>query len=178
MSKKCDNTSVAVIARDPDCRNSSLDRILLIERKKYNPGFALVAGHQDGDNSEKAAKKELFEEVGLSADFLRPRLLITLNNPCKREGGSYHRWEIFIAEKWSGNIKKSENEVKNFIWADKVMIKELASRLEKFAEENKLSVDNKHLSELVKATNESESWKRSPGLEPPMYVLFKELGII
>src|SRR3989344_6505300 len=71
MPKKCDNTSVAVIVKDLDCRNFSLDRILLIERKIYNPGFALPAGHCDGDDVEKTAKKELFEEVGLTALFLK-----------------------------------------------------------------------------------------------------------
>lgn len=170
MVKKCDNTSVAVIVKNPE------GKILLIERKKYNPGFALPAGHEDGDGSEKAAKKEFLEETGLVADFLRSRLLITLKNPCKREGGSHHRWSIFIAEKWHGEVKKSEDEVKSFVWADKEMILEFARRLENFMKENNLSIDN--LPVVVRVTNESESWKRVPGLEPPMYVLFKELGII
>lgn len=170
MSKKCDNTSVAVIVKNPD------GKILLIERKKNNPGWALPAGHQDGDGAEKGAKRELKEEVGLTADYLRPRLMITLKNPCKREGGTYHRWTIFIAEKWHGEVKKSEEEVISFVWADKEMILEFARRLERFLEENNLSLDN--LPAVVKATNKLESWKRILGLEPPMYVLFKELKII
>lgn len=176
MTKKCDNTSVGVIVQDPDCRNSLLDRILLIERKIYNPGWALPAGHQDGAEPEKAAKNELFEEVGLTALYLRPRLIKTLQNTCKREGGTFHRWIIFTAEKWSGEPKMSEREVKNFIWADNAKITELAQMLEKFISENNLLLED--LPALIKATNESDGWKKAPGLEPTMYVLFKDLKII
>lgn len=171
MSKKCDNTSVAVIVRDV------VGRILLIERKKNNPGWALPAGHQDGDEAEKGAKRELKEEVGLVADYLRPRLIITLQNPCgPKRGGTYHSWTIFIAEHWHGEVKKSEEEVINFIWADKVMILEFARQLEEFLKKNNLPLDK--LPAVVEATNKSEEWKCGPGLEPPTYVLFKELKII
>ncbi|HEY4521739.1 MAG TPA: NUDIX hydrolase [Candidatus Paceibacterota bacterium] len=170
--KKCDNTSVAAIVKD------SQNRILLIERKKYNPGFALPAGHEDGDGAEKALIKEIKEEVGLVVNFARPRLMMTLKNPCKREGGSFHRWTVFDVLKWRGKIIKGDEEVRSYVWADNEMIKEFAHRLEEFAEKNKISIDNNHLSDLVKSTNESELWKQSPGLEPPMYVLFKELKII
>ena len=117
-------------------------------------------------------------EVGLVVNFARPRLMVTLNNPCKREYGTFHKWTIFNVVKWHGEVKKGEDEVKSFVWADKEMIKEFACRLEKFAEKNKIPIDNDHLPALVKATNESELWKQNPGLEPPMYVLFKELKII
>ena len=170
MAKNCDNTSVAVIVKDNE------GRVLLIERKEYNPGWALPAGHQDGDDAEKAAKKELLEEVGLTVTYLKLHLFITLKNPCKREGGSFHRWSVFIAERWHGEVKENEREVKSFLWADKKKIFELAHKLESFMEKNKLSIDN--LSDLVKTTNESESWKANLGLEPPMYVIFKELKII
>jgi len=176
MSKKCDNTSVAVIVRDPDCRNSSLDRILLIERKIYNPGFALPAGHHDGADPKKAAKNELFEEVGLTALYLLPRLIKTLKNTCKREGGTFHRWIVFEAEKWSGEPAMSEREVKSFVWADKAKIAELARKLEEFISKNGFSLED--LPALIDATNKSEEWKSGPGLEPAMYVLFKELKII
>ena len=55
--KKCDNTSVAAIVKD------SQNRILLIERKKYNPGFALPTGHEDGDGAEKALIKSTGPEA-------------------------------------------------------------------------------------------------------------------
>lgn len=171
QKKKCDNTSIAAIIEQDG-------KILLIERKKYNPGFALPAGHEDGDGSEKAIKKEILEEVGLIADFLRHELLITLKNSCKREGGDFHRWTVFIVSKWHGELKLSDEETKSAVWADKEMIKEFARRLEQFAQKNKIPIDNDHLPALVKATNESELWKQSPGLEPPMYLIFKELKII
>lgn len=170
MSKKCDNTSVAVIVKNTE------GKILLIERKIYNPGFALPAGHQDGDNAEKATKKELFEEVGLRALSLRPKLAITLQNTCKREGGNFHRWTIFIAERWEGEVKPSEREVKSIYWADESKILELARKLEEFIARNNLSIDN--LPSLIKATNEMREWKDNLGLEPVMYMLFKELKII
>ncbi len=170
MSKKCDNTSVAIIVGD------RAGKILLIERKKYNPGFALPAGHEDGDGAEAAAKKELFEEVGLNALIMNLVLIKNLKNPCKRDGGNYHVWVVFVAQKWEGEVKKSDEEVKSFIWADEKKVLDLARKLEKFIEENKLSTYD--LPALVKATNESEGWKKNPGLEPSMYVLFKELKII
>ena len=176
MPKKCDNTSVAVIVKDLDCRNFSLDRVLLIERKIYNPGWALPAGHQDGDYAEETAKKELFEEVGLTALFLKPGPIMTLQNPCKREGGSFHRWTVFVAEKWEGEVKKSEREIKNFMWADQAKITELARNLEEFISKNSFSLED--LPSLVKATNELPEWKENPGLEPPIYLLLKELKII
>src|SRR3989344_1947787 len=126
--KKCDRTSIAAIIKDLDCRNSSLDRILLIERKKYNPGFALPAGHEDGDGAEKALIKEIAEEVGLVVNFARLQLMMTLNNPCKREGGTFHRWSIFNVVKWHGEVKKGDEEVKSYVWADSEMIKEFARR--------------------------------------------------
>lgn len=171
MFKRCDNTSVAVIVKNPD------GKILLIERKKNNPGWALPAGHQDGDGAEKGAKRELKEEVGLVADYLWVRLMITLQNPCGlKRGGIYHCWTIFVAEKWCGEVKKSEEEVKNFIWADKEKILGLARKLEEFMVKNNLSISD--LSSLVRATNEFPEWKENLGLEPPMYILFKELKII
>lgn len=171
MAKKCDNTSIAVIVKNKN------DKILLIERKEYNPGWALPAGHQDGDSDEKTAKKELFEETGLVVLSLSPRLGVTLQNPCSpKRGGKFHRWIVFIAERWCGEPKMSEREVKNFIWADKQKINEFARKLEEFMAKNNLSVNDMQV--LVRATNELPEWKENLGLEPPMYVLFKELRII
>lgn len=171
MSKKCDNTSVAAIIKKDN-------RILLIERKKYNPGWALPAGHQDDNDAERDIKRELKEEVGLTAEFMRIRLMITLQNPCSpKRGGLFHRWIVFFIEKWNGEVKTSKEEVLNYVWADEVMLKEFARRLEEFAAKNKLVIENKNLPALVKATNESDLWKRSPGLEPPMYIIFKQLRI-
>lgn len=169
MAKVCDNTSVALIVRKND-------QVLFIERKKYNPGFALPAGHQDGDSAKDAAIKELSEEVGLTATEIQEVLVKDLQNPCSREGGANHRWTVFEVKNWHGDIVPSEDEAKQAVWLDAAQIKELALRLEKFIEKNGLSFDD--LPELVEATNKSREWWGDPGLEPPMYLLFKELGII
>lgn len=173
MQKLCDNTSVGILVWDGR-------KLLMIERKRYNPGFAIPAGHQDGDDPETAARKELSEEVGLSAQELKEQLSISLPNPCKREGGTQHEWTLFEALQYTGRVKSSPDEVKSYFWADKEKVKELAERLREFARSRdiSLSVDGHDLPRLVKATNEDPSWGKNPGLEPPMYFLFKELGII
>ena len=79
MSKICDNKSVGIIVRKDG-------NVLMIERKKYPFGFALPAGHQDGDTPEKTAAKELSEETGLIADKLEKKLEMFFKNPCRREG--------------------------------------------------------------------------------------------
>lgn len=171
MPKVCDNKSVGILVWN------DRDELLMIERKKYNPGFAIPAGHQDGDDPETTAKKELSEEVGLTANVLQEALKLSLPNPCKREGGSRHDWTIFEAASWSGEIKPSEEETKSYCWADKGTIARLVRRLEDFSAQKKIPLEINNLSALVTATNEDSDWRKSPGLEPPMYFLFKKLGI-
>ena len=173
MSKKCDNTSVGILVRDGAS-------ILMIERKRYNFGFALPAGHGDGDDPITCAKKELGEEVGLAADELKILLRMELQNPCKREGGGYHDWTVVEAVKWHGdvNINQPDDEAKSYLWADAGMISRLAKRLEGFAASIGLELSLENLLALVLATNENLTWKESPGLESPMYFLFKELKLI
>ena len=71
MSKICDNKSVGILIWKDD-------KLLMIERKKYNFGFALPAGHNDGMDLEQTAKKELEEEVGLIGSLPKIKLEITL----------------------------------------------------------------------------------------------------
>src|SRR3989344_7546233 len=101
MPKICDNKSVGIIVRKDG-------KLLMIERKKYPFGFALPAGHQDGDSPEKTAAKELSEEAGLMAENLEKRLEVSFNNPCRRDGGTYHDWTIFEASRWHGELKPSD----------------------------------------------------------------------
>jgi len=171
MSKQCDNTSVGILVWKDE-------KLLMIERKKYNFGFAAPAGHQDGDDPETCAKKELWEEIGLNAKKLKARLTKNLKNPCKREGGLHHKWTIMEATEWDGEIKPSEDETKGYVWADHETILKFAQALEKFAEKMGIPLDTDHLAELTKATNEDEEWKLHPGLEPPFYFFFRELGIL
>jgi len=172
MAKTCDNTSSGIIVR------KAAGKILMIERKKYNFGYALPAGHQDGDSPEAAARKELEEEVGLTAERFIEKLALDLPNPCKRDGGTHHLWHIFETENWHGEVRASDDEVKTYIWADAPLIKIWAKNLAVFCSEMGISLAIDNLPQIVKATNESQSWAAKPGLEPPMYFLFQQLGII
>lgn len=87
MNKTCDHTSVGMLVRDGDL-------FLLIERATFPFGFALPAGHVDGDPSfEAAARRELREEVGLETATLKELLDKHMDNPCRREGGTWHHWK-------------------------------------------------------------------------------------
>lgn len=171
MTKTCDNKCIGILVWKDN-------QLLMIERKKYNFGFAIPAGHLDGDDPLNAAEKELSEEVGLIADELKERLNLDLSNPCRRENGTHHLWTIAEATQWHGEIKPSTDETKSYLWADKNLIVQLAQHLENFAAENKILLDHEHIPKIVKETNDNPSWKENPGLEPPMYFLFKKLGIV
>src|SRR3989338_1599307 len=169
MAKICDNKSTGILFWKGG-------KLLLIERKKYNPGFAPPAGHNDGDDPETTARKESTEEIGFVIDALDKELKLVLENPCKRENGSYHALTVFEAKQWHGELRPSDEEVKSFLWASPFMLTQLANRLEQFMRTEKASIDN--LTELVRATNESEAWKQNPGLEPPWYVILRRLDIV
>lgn len=171
MIKICDNTSGGILVyKGQD--------LLMIERKKNNFGMAIPAGHLDGDASGQGTARELKEETGIIADELTLRLEKTLPNTCKREGGTHHAWSIFEASRWHGDVRPSESEVKSYFWASPQKIRELSQKLEDLALKKKIPLTLKHLALLVKETNEDPEWISHPGLEPPMYFLFKELGII
>lgn len=155
MSKKCDNKSVGMLVWRGD-------KLLLIERKKPPFGFAPPAGHVDDKGSYiNAAKEELEEEVGLTP------IKITLvaegkkNNPCRREGGSWHYWKVYRTET-KGKLKPSKDETKQAGWYSKEQIKLLAKRTKDY---------------LDKKIEEQE-WHSSPGIEPVWHEWFKELNII
>lgn len=171
MAKICDNTSVGIIIWREG-------KLLIIERKKYNFGFAIPAGHQDGDDTVITAKKELEEEIGLIADEFQEKVVLELPNPCKREGGTHHLWHVLEAKNTRGEIKPSEEETKSYIWADLPKLKLLARNLEEFSKKIGIELQIQNLPVIVKATNEDPTWIKAPGLEPPMYFLFKKLQII
>lgn len=138
------------------------ERILLIERGKEPYGFAVPAGHVDGDASfEIAAARELKEEVGLDAKDLKLAIQGRKENKCRREDGAWHFWKIYEVEA-DGQIKGCEDETKQVGWYTIDQIKELARRTEKYL--------NKEVSE--------EDWQNAPGLEPIMRDWFTELKII
>lgn len=155
MTKKCDNKSVGMLAwRD--------NKLLLIERKKPPFGFAPPAGHLDEDDSfEHSAKRELMEEVGLNSKNIELLIEGRKENPCRREGGSWHYWKIYKIET-SGEIKRSEDETKQANFYSKNDLLLLASKTEKY----------------ISGDINQDDWEKSPGLEPVWYEWLKELKII
>lgn len=155
MAKICDHTSVGMFVWQGE-------KLLLIERAKFPAGFAVPAGHVDGDPSfELSAQRELEEEVGLKVEDLKLLVEGRKDNMCRREDGTWHHWKLYEA-KTTGELKRSEDETKRAGWYSKEEIQHLAQRTEKY--------NSKEISD--------EEWEKNPGLEPVMYEWFKELAII
>lgn len=155
MPKKCDHTSVGMLVWKDG-------KLLLIERAKFPPGFAVPAGHVDGDGTfEESAIRELKEEVGLDVANLELVAKGRKENHCRREDGSWHYWKIYQINA-EGDIDRSKDETKQAGWYTKEQILELASKTEKY--------NNHEITE--------EEWSKNPGLEPVMLEWFKEIKII
>jgi ADP-ribose pyrophosphatase YjhB (NUDIX family) len=154
-SKKCDNKSVGMLIK-------SGDKILLIERKKPPFGFAPPAGNVDDKGSfENAAREEVEEEVGLNPKETRLIAEGRKENPCRREGGTWHYWKIYRVEA-EGEIKRSEDETKRAGWFTSDQVRGLAQKSERY---------------LAGEIPEVE-WQQSPGIEPVWLEWFKELKIL
>lgn len=168
MSEKiCDNKSVGVLVKYDG-------RVLIIERKKFPAGFALPAGHLDGDSFLDGARRELKEETGVDTGELKLILEDDLPNPCRRQGGTHHQWQIFGTTAFSEDLKRSEDETKSAEWAKKERLENLARRTEEFAEKHNTKITD--LTALTKTLSEDPKWQASPGLEPVWYMFLKKLG--
>ena len=155
MTKVCDHTSVGMLVWKDD-------KLLLIERARFPFGFAVPAGHVDGDKTfEEAAKRELMEEVGLDTEGMKLVAEGRKENHCRREGGTWHYWKLYQMVV-VGDVHGSKDETKQTGWYSKDDIKKLGNRTEKY--------NNKEISD--------EKWNKNPGLEPVMYEWFKQLNII
>ncbi len=120
-TKKCDHTSVGMMVWHDD-------KLLLIERIKFPFGFAIPAGHVDGDATfEDAARRELGEEVGLNTIKLELLLDIRKENPCRREDGTWHHWKIYKVDA-NGELSRSLEETKQAGWFSISEIKQLAEK--------------------------------------------------
>lgn len=154
-TKVCDNKSVGMLIK----MNGD---ILLIERKKPPFGFAPPAGHVDAKGSfENAAKEEVEEEVGLIPKTIKLLAEGRKENPCRREGGTWHYWKIYQVDT-EGEIKRSEDETKQANWFSADKIKSLAQRTEKY----------------LAGEIPEEEWQQSPGIEPIWLEWFRELNIL
>ena len=169
MDKICDHKSAGVLVKKDGA-------ILIIERKKFPAGFALPAGHLDGDSFLDAARRELKEETGIEAEKLEHLFSEELPNPCRRQGGTHHQWQVFRAEIWSGEIKRSPDETQSAEWAGKERMSGLAERTETFARKHKISTSD--IAALTTALSNDPEWQSSPGLEPVWYHFLKRLGEI
>jgi ADP-ribose pyrophosphatase YjhB (NUDIX family) len=155
MEKICDHTSVGMLVWKGD-------KLLLIERARFPKGFAIPAGHVDGDPTyEDAARRELKEEVGLDATGFTLVAEGRKENPCRRKDGTWHYWKLYRATT-TGDVNRSQDETKQANWYSKDEIKSLAERTEKYR----------------KGDVTDDAWNDKPGLEPIMYDWFKELTII
>jgi 8-oxo-dGTP diphosphatase len=123
MRKKeeCSHKSVGVILRKND-------KFLLIYRQKFPVCWAGVAGHiEKGEMPNRAAIKEVKEEVGLFVWDLRPLLINKkFNSPCRR-GSKYHYWWVYDGL-FVGEIKIKPDEVKRARWFSKEEIKKLIEK--------------------------------------------------
>lgn len=154
-SKLCDHTSVGIFV----WKN---EKLLLIERAIVPFGFAVPAGHVDGDPTfEEAATRELKEEVGLGTRKLTLLAEGRKENHCSRVDGIWHYWKLYKADT-EGEIKRSLDETKKAGWYSKEEMQALARKTPTY-KNGKITEDE---------------WNQSPGLEPVMYEWFSTLKII
>ena len=176
MAKICDNTSVGQIILNGG-------NIAVIERHNYPQAYALPAGHVDGDNPWSAGvERECREEVGLK--ILKNKLVLKkeLDNPCKREGGSHHLWEIYEAIAWRGELKAGD-DAKRAFWKTPEELQAFAARTEYFM--RKYNLPYSEVGKLTHAifgnpaTKQTDpEWVSEMGLEPCWYYFLKELKLI
>ncbi|HOX21615.1 MAG TPA: NUDIX hydrolase [Candidatus Paceibacterota bacterium] len=117
--KVCNHTSVGVILTD------SQGRILLIDRKRFPLFFACPAGHlEEGEQPEAGAIREAKEEIGFAISNLQLVQHERYDNPCRRQGGTWHEWWIYRAD-FSGALQGSPDETKSVGWYDRTEIQAL-----------------------------------------------------
>lgn len=176
MAKICDNKSVGVIIED------ERGRLAVIFRRNYPRAFAPIAGHLDGIASRNAAKKETEEEGGLILGRFVPILEERIENPCRRGGGTYHDWTIFVAYEWIGELRAS-SDAKEARWIEPKEFTALTERTEYFMK--KYSISHEDVDGLTRAIfgdpanpRTDPEWEKNPGLEPVWYYIFKKCGKI
>lgn len=168
MPKICDNKSVGIIIRQGD-------KFAMIQRKNFPEAYAFVAGHLDHDTFEKAAVKEAKEEADITVFSLKKKLEEKFYNPCQRENGLWHEWQVFEALKWAGELK-SGSDAKETFWATRDDLVRLAERTLYFS--TKLDMPFEDLTRFVPAVTSDPEWQKNPGLEPIWLVMLHKIGIL
>lgn len=170
-----------------DCNNTSAgeiiwrgDELLMIDRYAYPQAYALPAGHSDGEPLEETALRETSEEVGIVVVEHKLVFDQTVDNPCRRPGGSYHYWQVYEATKWTGKARAGD-DAKAFFWADKERLWRLAQRTRYFARKYKLNYWD--VGPLVRAIfgdpanpQTDPEWVEEKGLEPVWYLILASLN--
>lgn len=121
-TKRCPSGSVgAILVRG--------DEYLALYRSSYPPGLAGVAGHIDpGETPEDALRRELEEEMGVTAQGVHEILHEVLQNPCNR-GYQEHEWHVFIIDSWEGEPHLLERDKHAWVrWMHKEEIAQYAQR--------------------------------------------------
>lgn len=100
-------------------------KYLLIDRAKFPPGFAGVAGHIDeGEDEHTALEREVMEESGLKVESSNLLFEKELDwNECRRKINT-HYWFLFEC-KASGEIKRNYDETNSIGWYTPKQIKKL-----------------------------------------------------
>lgn len=177
MTDVCDNTSVGQIIQDKN-------RFIIIERHNYPEAFAFPAGHVDTDKSfANAVIREAKEEVGISVVENKLIFSESIDNPCKRSGGTYHFWEVYEATKWLGEFRAS-SDAKICRWITLAQLQEIAERTEYFIK--KYNIPYTEVGKLTVAIfgtnlaqkNTDLEWKKQIGIEPVWYYILKKIKII
>jgi 8-oxo-dGTP pyrophosphatase MutT (NUDIX family) len=158
----CDHTSVGVIIENPD------GHLAMVKRARFPVGYAPVAGHIDQhDTPRLAALAETEEELGvvLEDSFLVPTAIScrTVNNCCRRTGGSYHTWWVYrvTLTAWVELIHDPD-EALEALWLAPEMVENLATRTRAYRS-GELS---------------STAWINNPGIEDVWLEFLAELHYI
>ena len=187
MIKICDHKSAGMVVR-------AERKVLMIDRGNYPKKCkALPAGHCDKETFLAAAIKELREEAGFDmlehpSGNLRKLWGGTIANPCKREGGSFHDWEIFGRDFPTAPTVKAGDDARRAFWATEEEWKHYAVRTEWFY--SKLGLNWIEVGTLTlkifgqpgigPVTDEEKAlhaeWRRDPGMEPACYFMLRKIG--
>ena len=177
MAKICDNKSVGVrIKRDGLSAH--------IMRLNFPRGaVAKIAGHCDGDAFELAAINEASQEGGLTvvSSDLRRVFKDRIQNPCKRDGGHYHDWEVYEVLNFEGTLRAG-SDAREVFWATAEDIERYAKRTEYFMKKHRIPYQNVGaLTAAIFGSDPSGSgtdpeWLAEAGMEPVWYFIDRECG--